>query len=323
MERKWLVRLARVLGVLVVAACIYFIVAILVRDWPTTRSALENAQPGWMAAGAACAVTAMLWMAERWRATIIAVGGPRTNRYWVMGAFYLGESGKYLPGGIWSAVGRGELVQREGYARSMAYSSVVLSLVACYVAAAGTAVVLAVLALFSGHVDRRWWPVLLVAVGGLAMLHPAVNQRILNPLHRITRRRLVIELPDFRTCLRLTATYVPVWLAIAAAGICVTVSVDPGAPVLRVGLATVAAWVIGFVTPSPGGIGVREALFVATAGIPDGTAAAVAIVCRLLYVVIDATGAVYGSTALRAGRPTNEVTPPSEEPAGLGPMDGT
>jgi hypothetical protein len=275
-----------------------------------------------MAAGAAGAVVAMLWMAERWRATLVAVGGPRARRYWVMGAFFLGESGKYLPGGIWSVVGRGELVQREGYARSTAYSSVVLSLAACYVAGAATAVLLAVVALWSGHIDSRWWPVLLVAIGGLTLLHPAVNARVLALLHRLSGRRVVIALPDFATSLRLTITYVPVWLAVAAAGTCVTLAVDPGAPMSRVALATVASWVIGFVTPSPGGIGVREALFVAMAGIPDGTAAAAAIVCRLLYVTIDLVGAVYGTAALRAGSPTRAPVPAAGAPARPDPAPG-
>ncbi len=311
-QRTWLRRLIRVGGVAVVIACGYFVVRTLVHDWPATRAALGNARAGWLVIGAVCAVSAMLLMAERWRAAIIAVGGDEVRRHRVVSAFYVGEVVKYLPGGLWSVLGRGELARRDGHERAVAYSSVALSLAACYLAAAGVALLLAVVSLATGHVDARWWPVVVVAAGGLALLHPAVNRRLLDLARRLSHRRLDVALPDWSTSLRLTATYVPVWLAVAGAGVSVALALDPHAPVLRVALATVAAWVVGFATPSPGGLGVREAVFIATAGMPDGTAAAVAIVCRLLYVVIDALGAAIGSIVLRAGRPLpTAVTEPT------------
>ena len=328
-RRDRLLLAVRILGIAFVAGAAYFVIRTLVHDWPTTRSAIAHARLGWLAAGAALAVLSMLGMAERWRAAIVAVGGSEDRRHRVVSAFFLGEVGKYLPGGLWSVLGRGEIARRGGHARSVAYSSVALSLAACYLAASGTALVLIVASLLFGHVDARWWPVVPVALVGLVLIHPAVSDRLMGVLRRITNRPLAVAIPDWSTCLRLSATYVPVWLGIAAAGTCVSLSIDPHAPVLRVALATVAAWVIGFATPSPGGIGVREAVFIATAGMPSGSAAAVAIVCRLLYVTIDATGAGVGALALRGhwsapveidgtslgGAPA--PVPQGSEPAGL------
>jgi len=55
--------------------------------------------------------------------------------------------------------------------------------------------------------------------------------------------------------------------------------------------------------PVPGGVGVREAAFVAAAGSLDpGIAAATALAARLLFVAVDAIGALLGSFALRRGR---------------------
>jgi len=299
LRRNVWVTAARLAGGVLVAACAFFVVRTLVHDWPTTRSAIAHARVGWLAAGAACAVLSMVGMAERWGAAIVAVGGSEGRRHRVVSAFFVGEIGKYLPGGLWSVLGRGEMARREGHARPLAYSSVALSLAACYLAASITALLLIVASLLFGHVDARWWPVAVVAAAGLVLVHPAVSDRLIGLLRRITHRPLSVAVPDWSASLRLSASYIPVWVGIAAAGTCVTLAIDPHAPVLRAALATVAAWVIGFATPSPGGIGVREAVFIATAGIPGGTAAAVAIVCRLLYVAIDSAGAGAGAMVLR------------------------
>ena len=97
--------------------------------------------------------------------------------------------------------------------------------------------------------------------------------------HEVTNRRGLCELGDE---------------AVARA-------LDPQAPLLEVGTAAVLSWVVGFVlVPVPGGVGVREAAFVAAAGSLDpGIAAAVALAARALFVLVDAAGAVIGSVALR------------------------
>jgi len=64
------------------------------------------------------------------------------------------------------------------------------------------------------------------------------------------------------------------------------------------------SWIIGFITPAPGGIGVREAVFVAVAGVAAGPAAAAAILARVLFVVIDGSGAGIGWLVLRVTEPS-------------------
>ena len=67
----------------------------------------------------------------------------------------------------------------------------------------------------------------------------------------------------------------------------------PAAGLVEVGAAAVLSWVVGFVlVPVPGGVGVREAAFVAAAGSLDpGIAAATAVAARALFVAVDALGA--------------------------------
>ena len=69
------------------------------------------------------------------------------------------------------------------------------------------------------------------------------------------------------------------------------------------------SWIIGFITPAPGGIGVREAVFVAIAGVAAGPAAAAAILARVLFVLVDGSGAGAGWLVLRITEPSSDLVP--------------
>jgi len=61
--------------------------------------------------------------------------------------------------------------------------------------------------------------------------------------------------------------YVPVWLLVGTATWAVARALDPSAAWIDVAPAAVASWLVGFLAvPVPGGVGVREAAFVAFAG---------------------------------------------------------
>lgn len=298
---KLVVRLA---SIAFVALCIAFVGHLLIKDWPETLEALRHATLWWLAPAALCAFGAMFILAWRWGAAIVAVGGEPSGAHRIVSAFFVGEAGKYIPGAVWAMLGRGELARREGYERSIAYSSVALSVIACYLAASLTALALAVVSLIGGSISMPWWPVAVVAAVGIAAIHPEVSGRVLALASRVFGRRLTIEIPSWTQCLRLTLTYVPVWILIAAATTMVTESLVADPPIARVALAAVVSWIIGFITPAPGGIGVREAVFVALAGVGAGPAAAAAILARVLFIFVDGLGAGVGWFVLQGTEPT-------------------
>jgi hypothetical protein len=297
----------RLASLLFVALCLAFVVLLLIRDWPETSAALRHATLWWLVPAAICAFGGMFILAWRWGAAIIAVGGEPAGHHRVISAFFVGEAGKYIPGAVWAMLGRSELARREGYERSIAYSSVALSVIGCYLAAAFTALILAVVSLIGGSIDMPWWPVAVVAAVGITAIHPAVSRRLLALASRVLGRKLTVEIPSWTRSLRLTGTYIPVWLLIGAATTLVTKSLVAHPPIARVALAAVVSWIIGFITPSPGGIGVREAVFVAIAGIAAGPAAAAAILARVLFVLVDGTGAGVGWFVLRGTEPTRAL----------------
>lgn len=279
-------------------ACVLFVALTLGHDWRPASSALSKANLWYLVPALGTAVVAMVLMAWRWAAAIAALDSEKPSVRRITAGFFVGELAKYVPGGVWSIYGRGEIGKREGLSRATAYASVALSLVACYLAAAVLCLCLALTLVISGHVKVPLWPVLLVVGLGSLMLHPAVHRRALSLLERIVRRQLEVKDLRWWRGATLAAWYLPTWVGIAGATVLVAHALSPRTDLVQVGFAAVAGWVIGFVSPAPGGIGVREAVFIAASGLPAGPAAAAAIVVRLIFVVIDVTGAVIGSTVL-------------------------
>ena len=290
-------RASTILGVALALVAGGFVAHTVVRDRRQLGDALAGASPGWMAVAVVLAVVGMTAIAIPWRYAIRSVGED-LPLFQVIARYYVGEIGKYVPGGVWSILGRAELATRWGIPRPAAYGSVLLSLITLYLSAM-TMLVAAVPALWGSEEVAALAVVALLPVG-LAALHPAVLGRAKALAERLIRRPVELVIPAWGTSVGLVFRFMPAWVAIGGATWAVARALDPHAPLLQVGAAAVLSWVIGFVlVPVPGGIGVREAVFVAAAGSLDpGVAAAAALAARLVFVLVDAVGALIGSLAL-------------------------
>ncbi len=313
LRARRLAHLGTSVGVLVAVAGAGFVVRALVRESDAVGEALGNARAGWVVLSVPVALAAMTGIGLAWRRALELVGGGHPPLRPALRWYFLGQLGKYVPGGVWPVVGRSELARRDGVPRGPAYSSVALSLGATYLAAV---LVVAALLPFDLAAQREGGAgAALLVLGllplGLAGLHPGVLGRLVAGAERVTRRRTGIDVPAWGDSVRLVARHVPSWLGIGAATWLVAVAFDPDAPLLNVVLAGVLSWVVGFVVvPVPGGIGVREAAFVAAAvGLTPGVAATVALVSRVVFIAVDAAGAALAvavsgrSRASRAGPP--------------------
>lgn len=286
-------RVVRSLGVLIGVLGVVFVTRELLRSWDDVSDTVAGAHPGLLIAALAVGSGGPLIIGLGWRRCLGVLGSPRTVRdalHW----YYVGQLGKYVPGGIWTVVGRGEMARRGGVPGSVGYSSTVLSLIVTYLAAILTvAVALATGA--AGHEDVRWQPVLALLPLGVLALHPRVMEAVIRVGRRLLRRELRIPVPSWGASVGLLVWHVPAWLAIGAGTWLVAAAIDTAVPDIRNLLfATVLAWIVGFlVVPSPGGIGVREAVFMtaATSLTSSGVAAAVAVVARVAFILVDLVGA--------------------------------
>ena len=268
MSRRWLSTLA---AVAVVGVAAWFVADALAGRWEESRDAVLDARPGWLLAGAVAAAAGMSWIAWTWRAAGALTGAAMTTGQAVRW-YLVGELGKYVPGGIWPVVGRGELARRGGIDRRAAYTSVALSLAAVYLANA----------LFVAVLAGEPLALALVPAGALGLV--------------VGRRVAPTVVPPVAATVGVVARYLPAWVLIGTATWCVAEALDVDGGWADVAVPAVFSWLVGFVViPAPGGVGVREAAYVAASPLPDALAATVALAARLLFVTVDvalAAGAV-------------------------------
>ena len=243
---------------------------------------------------------------------MLALLGAHVGRWRVIGWYYVGELGKYLPGGVWPVLGRGELARRGGVGRSVAYASVGLSLATLYLAAAMTALVFLPFSLAGGgHIGAELLLLLLLPVGLLA-LHPQVLEPFLAP--RPTGDQAGARDPGAAV-----AGHRRRWWPATSRRGCSWPRPpgawpgrsDPDAPVSRIAFAAVLSWIAGFAAvPVPAGAGVREAVFIAASGLDPGLGATVAVASRVLFIIADGGGAAVAGPLLRRHRRPAEPPPP-------------
>jgi uncharacterized membrane protein YbhN (UPF0104 family) len=300
-----------------------FVVRAIADQWTEVRSSLSDAQPAWLVLGVVCAALGMLAVALPWKRALRVVGidaGLAACVTW----YFVGEIGKYVPGGIWPVVGRAELARRGGHPRSGAYASVALSLGALYLAGMLLVTALLPLRLMSNSNGSLW--VLLLLPVGLALLHHRPLTWLVELAEKAMKRKLDVRVPPWSESLKLIACYLPAWLLIGTATWCVARAFDPDVSWLTIAPAAMLSWVVGFVlVPVPGGVGVREAAFVALVGggVPSGVRATIAVVARLAFMLVDAVGALVGGAVVRrwdAASPPSLVTAdPDGGSGGAGP----
>lgn len=269
---------------------------LLVRHRSELGATVSAASLPWLFASLASMAAGMLVLAWGWADTIDLLSAQRAPRRRVMAGYFAGELGKYLPGGVFSVIGRAEVARRQGLARPTAYASVVLSLLLAYAAAGAVAGTLAAVAVASGTAPALTTIAPLALPLALVALHPRLLGRALSLLQRLSGRGAGIEVPAWGRSLAVTLRYVPAWVLIGASTWAAARALLPHPSMVRIPLAAVLSWAAGFVAgPAPAGAGVREATFIAASGLPAVDGAAVALAARAASVLVDAGG---GAVAL-------------------------
>ena len=292
-------------GLAIALLGVAFVARELARNREEVLAAVGGADPLVLVVALVVGIASMVSIGLAWRRclTVLDVDRPALD---ALRSYFVGQLGKYVPGGIWPVVGRAEMARRDGVGGAVAYGSTVMSMVLTYLAAALIAMA-ALLAGAEGAQAASWLPVFGLLAIGVTALHPFFAERGLRFLRRMSRRELKLAVPSWATSISLLLRHIPAWLGIAGATWLVAYTLDSSsAPDLRnIGYATTLAWFVGFIAVGvPGGIGVREAVFTAAATSLSsaGVAAAVAVVARVLFIVVDLAGAAAATAVLRLRR---------------------
>jgi hypothetical protein len=196
-SRRRTVALSALVGAVVGLTCAAFVAARLASQWSEVRDEIADASLGWIAAALVLAAAGMTWIAVCWR-WALALSGPPTDLRRTIAWYYGGEIGKYVPGGIWPVVGRGELASRGGMPRTRAYPSVGLSLATLYLGALLVAAVLVPLDLAQQSESPAALSLLALLPLGLATLHPRVLGWLRDRVARVTGRAAEVAIPRGR-----------------------------------------------------------------------------------------------------------------------------
>jgi hypothetical protein len=303
-------RRLRVLQWLLGLAIVGFAVRSLVRNWDELRAQpLEwSIEPGWLILSAVVVWLMYGLLIAAWRLMLTAWG--RGLDFWSAARIWTVSSlGKYLPGKVWAVAGMAVMAQRAGVGAGPATASAVI----LQVLAIGTGAAVAALTGWSSL--RSAYP---GAEGGLAallVLSLAAAGVLLWP--ESVRRVVRVAAPDAAVG-SLTppvgavafglAANTMAWLGYGVALWLLARGLLPGTGLglLRAIAVFTASYLAGFLALfAPGGIGVREGVFILMLQGPIGigAATALAIASRLLLTVTE-LGAAVPFLLFPKGRPS-------------------
>ena len=288
------------MGVLIGVSGVAFVVRTLVTRWDDVRESFSRVDLLPLLASVVIGQLAMTLIGAVW-VHLLQSRGHDAPRRRAMSWYYVGQLGKYVPGGIWPIVGRAELAVRGGVARGDAYRATGYSLVSTYAAAT--------VAVGIGSVASWTYPgigaaVLVgVIVAWFVLGSASFHSRIAALGARVSGR--TVSLPPRREFFTLTAAHVPAWVLMSLSTSVTAHAFGAHISIARMLFVTSLSWLAGFVVVGvPGGIGVRESIFTALAGGTIGTPVAVslALVSRVVFISVDLIGAAVSSAVAGATR---------------------
>ena len=294
-------RLLNLVGIVIGVAGIAFVTTRILRDRDAIADAMSSAEVGWLVVGGVAGTIAMALIGLNWLWILRHAGAAAPWRRG-MAWYFVGQLGKYVPGGIWPIVGQAELAHRDATPRGAAYSSTAMSMVTTFLGAASVAAITGLMTPTDHRLASAALAVLLALVLA-AIAVPAVGRAIDRLARRVTTREL--RLPEPRWFALVVARHLPVWFAFAGMNVfaVVALGVDVDGPlVVELIFVTCVSWMAGFVVVGvPGGIGVRETIFISmtTATLGAGVAVSAAVLSRVVSIAVDLLGAAVSATVAR------------------------
>jgi hypothetical protein len=260
-SRRWWRWLQAAAGLAVIG----FVVRHLIRNWEFVRAEPVDwvLSPGWILASLVLVLATYALLAESWR-RMLAGWGPLLPYFDAARIWVLSSMGKYLPGKIWAIAGMAVLAERRGVSPAAATGSAIL----LQVVSIGTGALL--VGITGMTALEAHWPggrlavglVLLASVLGLAaILWPKLAGRLLSRFQRETERVTpnpgAVGFGIVANLLAWAGYGVALWLL----GRGVLPSAELGIPE-AIG-AFAGSYIAGLLfLLAPGGLGVREGVFV-------------------------------------------------------------
>jgi len=203
--------------------------------------------------------------------------------------WFLSEFSRYVPGNVWSFLGRVYLAQKEGVSKKITVASLAIEMIFLV---GSTAIFVALyLFLLPYHVATTYhWLFLLMTPTVILLLTPSILRNIIDKLLKIMKKEPIESKFSTSKLLKVLLLFTLAW-AFYGFGSYLTMAAIVGVGRFSVWwlISTfIVAWLIGYISIiTPMGLGVREGVVVATLSplVSNGLAGLVAIFTRVWLMV--------------------------------------
>lgn len=265
-SKQWVKRIG---GLAITAAIFYWMLRPVARNWDDVRDRIMAVSPGrFVLAAAMFAVFLFTFRATTWRWILLSMGErlavAPAARIWS-----ISELARYLPGAIWQVLGRIYLVKPYGVSGTVTSASQLLELsiflLANVLLALGCLVWFGIKK-FDGPAEQWLYAAMAMVPVMLFLLHPRVLYAILDRFMRLLRKPPIPRRLTFKEL-----TGILLWFMAGLLWQSLAIWLLVGEPLHLqltkwwvVAGAYALAWCAGFLAVwAPGGIGVRELVFMA------------------------------------------------------------
>jgi uncharacterized membrane protein YbhN (UPF0104 family) len=283
-------RTRRVIGALFIAAAALFLARTIFRNWEQLGEAEWRVRPLWLAASLAALVGVFAWGVWVWSRVQRHFEHERVPLALLMRIWFLSTLTRYIPG--MQIVAVAQLSRSAGLSGAMLLTSMTVH---------------TGLALLSALLISAWslpehlapgvdplWAAAAATAASLLLVHPATLNYPLKLLRRVLKRDVVRWRGSWLDGVGLLGLSVLSWVFYGGAYYLFIVSLVPLPVHTIVPLAGVNAlsFAIGFLSPSPGGGGVREVAMQGLLGpfFPAAVAAVLSVASRLWTVAAELVG---------------------------------
>ncbi len=251
----------KILQLLIIVTIFFFLGRMLYQDWGKISSYQWEIEPTKLILSTAGLLIALFFGAFGWNRIMRRIGA-RLDYSQGIAIWFISILGRYLPGSIWSAVGRMYLCEKEGISKSKTGVSVILE--QAYMLITGMVVFLFSLVFWHDRSSlHSLFSIFFICPVLLIFLHPRPLIAVLNPVLKWMKKDPITINVSFYTLLKTFIYYLGYW---AVFGIAFYFFVDSiykieiSKIVIISGIFAVS-FVIGYIAIAvPAGLGVREGM---------------------------------------------------------------
>lgn len=274
--------------IVVLAVALYFVGHYILLSWTTVKSSLNHINWGLLFIAWLFFLVYFLMRSIAWRLVLkilgINIGIIEATRVW-----FLSEFSRYIPGNIWSVLGRVHLSKEHGIAPAVTLASMLIEIIFLVGTALVFLTIFVMLWPYSYASSFRWLFIFAVPLI-VILLSPNLVTKTINWV-LIKMKKTIISFQFNRLQLFIVfITFATSWAAYGVASLVVMNSITPVGSISIFWLISsfVVAWLVGYLSfITPMGLGVRESVIIAILApfINIGLASLVAIFTRVWLIV--------------------------------------